>query len=282
MSVNGHQLTTEEKILISNNVDELIYYETGIGGDVNISSAFIYSLRYPSKYFWILSTNDALSEVALKNLDTALESNTDLVVIDEGGQVALKEITSIFQADCQSLQFGLISAVVYSWESMHSFFSVAPKLNWTGWGQLAAIESKIMASKKIVVRTLSKEMLFSTESNLFVKSRERVQMDYMHSFFGMPLLINSLYYSMENQKKTLIDSWIKTSWYKIYFYSFRKNKKIFAKGDVDPGWIEELAKSILRSNSVRSRTLSYLGSRFNFDLLKDKGWAIKIRKKIEN
>jgi hypothetical protein len=282
LSVNGADIEDRDELILSEIFDDVIRYQSGIGGDVNITSGFTYALMKPAEYFWILSTNDLLNEDCLANIDRVMMENFDVAAVNKEPLYGMTKVASTFTSASKSIQFGLVSAVIYSYESMHKYFPIAPKYNWTGWGQLAVIESAMIEKSGIEVCLLNSKDLFSETTQSRQKSRAKIQHDYRHSFFGLPLLISCLYYSDPVIKKKLVSSWLRKNWYQLHFYASHKTNLNRPQGDIDPAWVESLAKLVIAKTGTLSKILLMVGFSIDFESVRSNKLLQKIRYTLDN
>ena len=89
---------------------------------------------------------------------------------------------------------------------------------------------------------------------------EVVRKSYVHSFFGMILLIFAIYTRDRSNRKLAIRSWVKDNWYKLAYFKAGTFLKYDQKSpQFDSLWVQELAVGILRASGVYSRILTEIG-----------------------
>jgi len=283
ISVNGVAKSELDENLFAGVVDEIVHYEVGIGGDVNISNGYLKSLQYPSKYFWNLSTNDIVNDRSLEYLDSVLSANSPIYVVSKKHQLEESlTITSTFERRLSGVEFGLISGVIYSVDALSRHFPQAPKMGWTGWGQLAIIESAAISAGSLSVMVIPKYKLFNLQnSNRLEKTREQIRVDYRHSFFGMPILLNILYYNNRRLRKKYIKQWLIGAWFQIRFYNNVPKNYTYPPGAVDPGWIQELSHRVVAKNGMTLRIMYLVGSKIDFDKIRNIKLARQVRRTLK-
>ena len=280
-SINYEFFNQDDLKNLEQSCDEVVHFPQGIGADVNISLGFLKAIELRAKRLWILSTNDLLTNTALETLAMQMQSDSDLIVMNRSGRREPIHIKSTFGRDLKDLPFGLISSVIYTSEAIRKFFPTAPKLNWTGWGQLAVIESAAISMNGLRINNIPQQDIFDTTSDQaksVEKSSVQIQRDYRHSFFGLPLLINAIYIDLPGKRKQLLNQWNKSSWYKIYFYDSKKNKLENKSDETNPMWIQDLCENLLKKNSLSTGCLLMLGKAFNWSRFKDNSMALRMKK----
>lgn len=273
ISVNGVELSEEQRLSIKSVSDELIYSVIEIGADLNIAQGFARAIQRPSEFFWILSTNDkigpnALSEVVNIFLDNP---NCDLIGADEKKFSRHIQISNILVNPIDGIHFGLISAVIYRTKNLIGNFPTALKLNWTGWGQLGVIQTSCFTNETLSVVSIPKNVLFSemaSDRSDSEKDFNRNAMYYSHSFFGMPILIAALFARDRKAKRKFLRSWLFSNWFKVGFFSTKPNDLVSNNLINDPYWRQTIAEDLIRVSGFRSRFAYFLGKSVNWHSLR--------------
>lgn len=282
ISINSKLPTDYELNELRKNSDQIVHFPSGIGGDVNISLGFLKATELRADFLWILSANDLLTDNAIEKIILMLQHKFDLLLLSHENSELFYDVNSTFENKFKHLPFGLISSVIYNSNVMSKYYSIAPKFNWTGWGQLAVIESACIHEKKLKVFAIPEQLVFAkfenSEDNL-KKSNTEIRYDYKHSFYGLPLLILSLYEPGSEKRLKYINNWVSGSWFKIKYFSTNRMQVNGREGDVNPRWIEQLFKSAMKSTGIYARFLSFLGKNLDLYSLRNNRLANEIKKK---
>jgi hypothetical protein len=288
ISVNGTALPdheTAELIFLS---DYFTHYPEATGGDININQGFLKALELQPQYLWILSVNEFLVESALSNLLQTIESNpkSDLFITNSQGRHTTFEIKNVFLGLPVGMSTGLISGVIYNCSTLGSSFSAGPRFAWTGWGQLAVIQYGCLIKGTLLATELPDSNIYSkpityldaSESN---SEFEYVRTGYTHSFFGMILLIYSLFPREVKIRNAAIRSWLYRNWYKISYFKIGTQLKYDRQSpQFDSLWVQTLALDVLRKSGLRARLITDIALVFNFEKLRKNSTLIKLRKFI--
>jgi len=267
LSVNGANLTDHEKQRLVSSVDYFTHFNENIGADTNINLGFLKALEVSPTHFWILSANEHLVENAILNISRYISDfpESDLYVTNSLGRLTTFEVSNFFLGIPAGLSTGLISGVIYNFQSMKASFSAGPRFSWTGWGQLAVIQYGSQVRGSLWVTEFPDSNLYEkpytflygeSDSNEF----EVVRKNYAHSFFGMILLIFALFVRDRKSRNLATKSWVKRNWYKLAYFkagtflSYEKTSPQF-----DSLWVQEMAIRILRTSGLLSRMLTEIG-----------------------
>ncbi len=281
ISCNGADLSEVDKKIIEDVCDYQELFPFGISGDINITQGFIQAIRHRADYLWILSSNDKVSDRFIKTIFNKLVKNRDvnLLVGSSHESSSTRKVDSVFDSVNRDLPFGLISSVVYRTKEMDKNFDAAVQLNWTGWGQLAAIESSCIALHGINV-AVTPESNLHTRSNRTLEDpyeeRMRVRNAYAHSFFGMPIVISILHANAPHNRKKYLNSWIFANWYLVNYF-LRTNHKLWS-GHIasNQSWLRTFAFAAVDDASILHRVLFRIAKITNFDALKHNLLAQKL------
>jgi hypothetical protein len=277
LSVNGTALTDHEKAELVGLSDYFTHYPETTGGDVNINQGFLRALELHPKYLWILSVNEFLVESALSNLLQTIDSNpqTDLFITNSQNRNATFEIQNIFLGLPVGMSTGLISGVIYNCNTMGSSFSAGPRFAWTGWGQLAVIQYGCQIRGTLIATELSDSKIYKKPITYLDASEgnsefEYVRTGYAHSFFGMIILIYSLFPREAKIRNAAIRSWLYGNWYKISYFKIGTQLKYDNQSpQFDSLWVQSLALGVLRKCGFRARLITDIALVLNLEKLRN-------------
>jgi len=285
ISCNGVQLSSLELTAISQLCDFVLVYPFGISGDINITQGFMHALRLEADYLWILSANDEVSEHFIESIvnELVLRENVHILVGCDVEKNELRYINSVFDPKNKDIPFGLISAVVYRTKEMARNFDTAVQMNWTGWGQLATIEASCISLGPIEVSLVQASKLYIRATRILTnpeEERNRVRNVYAHSFFGMPIVINSLYSANARKRREFLNKWIMGNWYLVNHFrstNFSLWSSHVASNQI---WLQDLSFASLRHASIPHRLILTVGKLLKLYLIKDMKWAELMRRKF--
>ena len=285
ISCNGVQLSSLEQTAVSQFCDFVLIYPFGISGDINITQGFMHALRLEADYLWILSANDEVSEHFIESIvnELVLREDVHILVGCDVEKNELRYINSVFDAENQSIPFGLISAVVYRTKELSRNFDTAVQMNWTGWGQLATIEASCISLGRIKVSLVQAPKLYIRSTRILTNPKEersRVRNGYAHSFFGMPIVINSLYAANVRKRRKYLNKWIMGNWYLVNYFrgtNFSLWSSHVASNQI---WLRDLSLASLRHASTPHRFILMVGKSLKFHLVRDMKWAKLLRRKF--
>ena len=280
LSINGIDLSAETLSEIKNEANQVTYFKESIGADSNIANGFMTALQDRPDFFWILSANEILKPSAISYLREKILTNSDkdIIITNSKEREGEYEISNVFIDLPAGLGLGFISGVVYNCKSMAFAFPAAPKFSWTGWGQLAVLQvaclklkclkvfefpdSKVYENPKTYLETTHQGYMPLTEF-------EVVRKNYQHSFFGMPILIASLYSRDPKMRKLATSDWVKRNWFKIkYFSSGVENGDRILEPHFDTHWIRRLSTPLIFQGSDSSRILGLVGWMLNLEKIR--------------
>jgi len=124
------------------------HIESLLGGDGNIANGFVTALTLRPDYFWLLSANENLTTNSISNLIQLFEDypQADFLVANAAGRSGRLKIDNVFLNTPPNLALGLISGVIYNFNSCKDSFHQSTLFAWTGWGQLAVIQNHLSKS----------------------------------------------------------------------------------------------------------------------------------------
>jgi len=254
ISINGVKLSKAEILEFKELTDYFKFYSSDIGGDTNILHGYLQALEIQPDYFWIMSSNEFIQPTALEYLFymTELYPNADLFIANAQNRFREIRISNIFKDfEVQKSSIGLITSTIYRYKTTYEQYSVSQKWNWTGWGQLAVIQS-IVASPNFSSLVEFPDYELFTQPYAYIRDRDThleksIRELYHNSFFAYPILAA---YFMKNSKKDFaifMIHWIKKSWYKISYFKFRnRDDTNVSKTLLDPSLVESLSLFVIR------------------------------------
>ena len=288
ISINGVDLSTKVINEIKIEVDQIFYFQESIGADSNITHGFMTALQERPDFFWILSANEILKPNAISYLSDRILTNTDadIIITNSRAREGTFEIGNVFIDLPPGLGLGFISGVVYNFSKMEFAFPAAPKFSWTGWGQLAVLQVACSKLKFLKVFEFPDSNLYENPKTYIdieydelnsLTEFETVRKNYQHSFFGMPILIASLYSRDPKMRKLITSDWIKHNWFKIkYFSSGVDSGNRILEPHFDTHWIRRISKPLFFQGANSSRILSFVGWILNLEKIR----GIKLFQKI--
>jgi len=200
LSCNSYEPSEIQKEQAKKFFNETRYHGLGYLADINIANGFLAALVQKPDWLWILSANDSLQPNALSQIVRNFlsdNSNDILVTSDKFNKTFIE--TQIIDPSKNEYNFGLISGVIYRLERLAPFFHNGPFLAWTGWSQLAVIQSAMDALSGLKVKTIPLD-------NLFIKDEptlNTVGKKYGHSAFGM-LILGFMFKKNQKQRRKFI------------------------------------------------------------------------------
>ena len=282
-----------EIVLSVNNVDQLkgipdlpylrvSHLQTFVGGDSNIAKGFVTALEKRPDYFWIVSANEDLDNNVILNISRMLRlhPDVDLFIANAAGRTGKLSLDNVFFDQPSSLALGLISGVIYKFESTKNSFLQSTLFAWTGWGHLSVIQNFLGSGTpnelfEIPDSSLyAKPYTFSPDTLPGENERETVRKLYSHSFFGLPVLA---YCFLQNDLKSLKRfqyEWIKLNWYKLNSFC----NQIVSGDELNlqrVGWIKTLSRHSFNTFFLL-RILYLLSSKLPSGRLVDNHLANKI------
>ena len=185
VSVNAYEPSLSEKNLAEKSCDSVIYNGTGYLADINISKGFLLALEKKTELLWLLSTNDQLMPNAIKKIFSAFTQNSsiDLLVTSlDKDEVFLEK--QIIDPARTGFSYGLISAVVYRLERIFPYLHNGPFMAWTGWSQLAVMQTAMDGLGGLTVRAIPFEDIYQQRERDLASAGKH----YAHSIYGMLIL----------------------------------------------------------------------------------------------
>ncbi len=273
ISVNGVNIPKEQQQEIEKSTDSLIYFSESLGGDTNINQGFLKALEIKPDYFWILSANEFLVDGSIGFILNSITSNdeSDLYVTNSMNRSTTYQTSNVFIDIPPGSGYGLISSVIYNFNKTRSSFSAGPRFAWTGWGQLAVVQTacNILGSLKVTEFPdvyVYKEPFTDVSSGSEKSEYEFVRNTYAHSFFGMPILIFALFGRNKSIRNRVLMAWLKKNWFKLrYFKQGARRQPASKSPQFDSRWVQQTGSLILCVSGLAIFLLSMLGSLLNFE-----------------
>lgn len=288
ISVNGVDLPPNTFLELSESADQLVYFPETLGGDTNINLGFLNALQLNPDYFWILSANEFLVEGSIKFIFESIISNrlSDLYVTNSMSRISTYTTSNVFIDIPSGSGFGLISSVIYNFKNTHKAFSAGPRFAWTGWGQLAVLQTACNILGNLKVTEFPDSKIYQkpfTDVGLDSSKTEHefVQTNYAHSYFGMVILIFALFGHNKRTMKKVLLSWLKKNWFQIHY--FRKGAARLVNTEYpqfDPRWVQKVAGALLLRAGFVSATLTCLGNLFDFEKARENKFLVSTKKRI--
>ncbi len=224
VSINGVEKFRDPGDLPFVNISHI---QTVLGADANIAKGFVSALEICPDYLWILSANEKLVEDAMKNISDTITKypKADLIVANAAGRNKRLEIDNVFLDLPPLLALGLISGVIYKFETTKDSYLQSTLFSWTGWGQLAVIQNFLSTNSTRYCHEIPDSFLYEKPYTFTPHAvggqleREIVKNLYGHSFFGLPVLAFCLWQSELSLLRRFQTEWLKTNWFKLSFFS---------------------------------------------------------------
>ena len=285
ISVNGVNIPPENYYELEKSADVLNYFLDPLGGDTNINQGFLRALEIKPDYFWILSANEFLVDGSINYILKSFVENSesDLYVTNSMNRSTTYFTSNVFIDIPSGSGFGLISSVIYNFKKTHRSFSAGPRFGWTGWGQLAVLQTACNTLGSLKVTEFPDRYIYQVPftdvgPSSEITEYEFVRRTYAHSFFGMTILIFALFGRNTKIRNRVLFAWIKKNWFKMRYF------KIGAQGAPDPlqpqfdsQWIQQLSRLILSVSGPTVSILSLTGSVFNFEKVRKNKLLISVR-----
>lgn len=286
ISCNGVEISDSERDEFSKVCNHLSIQSFGISGDINITQGFMHALRLQADYLWILSSNDAVATNFLKTIhdELVLKQDVNILVGCTSAHLGRRNVSSVFDSSNRDIPFGLISSVVYRTRDMDRNFDSAVQMNWTGWGQLAAIEASCIALNGLTVSLVPEISLYNRSLRTLenpIDEEKRVRNGYAHSFFGMPIVIRTLHADSPLRQRDYLNGWIRSNWYLVNYFlktDFKLWNSHIASNQI---WLRDFSFAALRNASLRFRIVFQFSKHLNLHPLKSNQIAKWFRRKIK-
>jgi hypothetical protein len=278
VSVNAYEPTSVERKLAEMVCDSVLFNGIGYLADVNISKGFLIALEKKPDLLWLLSTNDNLTPNALKNIFSAFieDDSIDLLVTSLNLDQVFVEKQIIDPAKI-GFSYGLISAVVYRTERIFPYLHNGPFMAWTGWSQLAVIQSAMDGLDGLTVRAIPFENIYQQYERDLASAGKA----YAHSIFGMLILGVVLQKSRAGTKK-FIRKFIFSNFYAWHLFSRKWNysKQLVGKENY-LAWNQLIAESLIWKNSPKTYLFYLIAKKFPFENFSKNKKIIRIKRRFD-
>ncbi len=278
VSVNAYEPTSTERKLADLVCDSVLYNGSGYMADVNISKGFLIALENKPDLLWLLSTNDNLKPSALKNIFNAFIENEsiDLLVTSLNLDQVFVEKQIIDPAKT-GFSYGLISAVVYRLERIFPYLHNGPFMAWTGWSQLAVMQSAMDGLGGLNVRAIPFVNVYQQRERDLASAGKA----YAHSIFGMLILGVVLKNSRASTKK-FIRKFVFSNFYTWHLFSRRWNYSKQLVGQENYlAWNQLIAESLIWKNSPLTYLFYVLAKKFPFENFSEGKKSIRIKRRFD-
>jgi hypothetical protein len=247
LSVNSYLPSPEEKSLAEELCDRIILNGEGCLGDVNIANAFLVALDEKPDLLWILSVNDYLVDDSIGNviIEFINDSTIDLLVtsLNITGNFTEKQI---IDPPKTGSSYGLISGVVYRLERLSTFFHNGPFMAWTGWSQLAVIQSAMNSMGGLKVKYIPFNLVYSQRE----RSLSEAAVAYGHSVYGS-LILGLILKPSKVAARKFVTTYVVKNFYRWHLFSRKWNNPsqiIEARNYL--AWNQLIAEALIRKNSI--------------------------------
>jgi len=275
VSVNAYEPTLSEKNLAEKSCDSVFYNGTGYLADVNISKGYLLALEKKPELLWLLSTNDKLMPNAIKKIFSAFTENSsiDLLVTSLGKDEFFLE-KQIIDPARTGFSYGLISAVVYRLERIFPYLHNGPFMAWTGWSQLAVMQTAMDSLGGLTVRAIPFEDVYQQRERDLASAGKH----YAHSIYGM-LILGVILKKSRSSSKKFVRKFIFSNFYVWHLFSrkWKYSKQLVGKEDY-LAWNQVIAESLIWKNSPATYLFYSMLKRIPFENFSDNKSIIRIKR----
>jgi len=247
LSVNAYLPSPTEKSLAEEICDQVIFNGEGYLGDINIANGFLIALDEKPDLLWILSVNDYLVDGSIGNIITEFmnDSTIDLLVtsLNINSNFIEKQIIDPPKA---GFSYGLISGVVYRFDRLSRFFHNGPFMAWTGWSQLAVIQSAMNSMGGLKVKCIPFSLVYSQRE----RSLSEAAVAYGHSMYGA-LILGLIFKPSKVAARKFVTIYVIKNFYIWHFYSRKwNNSSQIIEGRNYLAWNQLIAEALIKKNSI--------------------------------
>jgi hypothetical protein len=246
VSVNAYLPTNSEKELAEQICEKVIYNGAGLLADINIANGYLVALNEKPDILWLLSTNDDLVENAVENiLNEFVEDNTiDLLVTSlELNQTFIEK--QIIDPGRTGFSYGLISGVVYRLERLFPYLHNGPFMAWTGWSQLAVMQSAMDGLDGLKVKAIPFELVYQQRERDLISAGRH----YAHSIYGM-LILGIILKPSNYAARKYIRKYVLNNFYAWHLFSREwKYTGQLITGENYLAWNQKIAESLIYKSS---------------------------------
>jgi hypothetical protein len=246
LSVNAYFPLPVEKSLAEEICDRVIYNGEGYLGDINIANGFLIALDEKPDLLWILSANDYLVDGSIGNIiiEFINDSTIDLLVtsLDINGKYIEKQIINPPKT---GLSYGLISGVVYRLGRLSPYFHNGPFTAWTGWSQLAVIQSAMNSMDGLNVKYIPFSLVYSQRE----RGLSEAAVAYSHSIYGA-LILGLIFKPSKIAARKFVLAYVFKNFYSWHLFSRKwNNPSQIIEGRNYLAWNQLIAEALIRKNS---------------------------------
>ena len=278
LSVNAYIPTSTEEELAKSLFDRVIYNGLGYLGDLNISNGFLVALDEKPDLFWILSSNEELVDGAINNITTEFIKNPsiDLLVTSLYNNEIVNE-KQILDPTKAGTSYGLISGVVYRLERISPYLHNGPFMAWTGWSQLAVIQSAMDSLNGISVKYIPFNLIYTQKERELHEMRSA----YAHSIYGM-LILGSTFKLSKKEAKKFIVLYVFKNFYRWSLYNREWNYSgQLVEGKNYLSWNQPIAEALIRKKSITTYYFYQLFKIISFKRLYNVTFFIVLKRKFD-
>ena len=278
LSVNAYIPTSTEEELAKSLFDRVIYNGLGYLGDLNISNGFLVALDEKPDLFWILSSNEELVDGAINNIITEFIKNPsiDLLVTSLYNNEIVNE-KQILDPTKAGTSYGLISGVVYRLERISPYLHNGPFMAWTGWSQLAVIQSAMDSLNGISVKYIPFNLIYTQKERELHEMRSA----YAHSIYGM-LILGSTFKLSKKEAKKFIVLYVFKNFYRWSLYNREWNYSgQLVEGKNYLSWNQPIAEALIRKKSITTYYFYQLFKIISFKRLYNVTFFIVLKRKFD-
>ena len=219
LSVNAYIPTFSEKSLAEEICDRVVYNGEGYLGDINIANGFLIALDEKPDLLWILSVNDYLVDGSVGNIliEFINDLTIDLLVtsLDLNSSFIEKHI---IDPPKTGFSYGLISGVIYRLDRLSLFFHNGPFMAWTGWSQLAVIQSAMNSMGGLKVKYIPFSLVYSQRE----RGLNKAAVAYSHSIYGA-LILGLIFKPSKVAARKFVTTYVVKNFYRWHLFSRKWN-----------------------------------------------------------
>ena len=222
-----------------------------------------------------MATNDDLVENVIENIlnEFVKDSSLDLLVTSLGLNQTFIE-NQIIDPGRTGFSYGLISGVVYRLERLFPYLHNGPFMAWTGWSQLAVMQTAMDGLGGLKVRAIPFEDVYQQRERDLSSAGKH----YAHSIYGMLILGVILKKSRSGSKK-FVRKYIFSNFYVWHLFSrkWKYSKQLVGKEDY-LAWNQVIAESLIWKNSPATYLFYSMLKRIPFENFSDNKSIIRIKR----
>jgi hypothetical protein len=246
LSVNSYLPTLAEREQAEIICDEVIYNGVGYLADINIANAFLVALNKKPDFLWIFSANDILEPNAVRKIFQEFIDDTEIDLVVTNALKLNKTYieNQIIDPPRVGFCYGLISGVVYRLERLFPYLHNGPFMAWTGWSQLAVMQSAMDGLGGLKVKTIPLENIYQ-EGKREINTTHK----YGHSLYGM-IILGSVFKSSRRDSRKFVRKFVLKEFYSWHLYSrnWKYSGQLVSK-DNYLGWNQGIAESLIWESS---------------------------------